>query len=131
MAKKEPTRAEREELEGPGIDLNPELEGEETSEPQAASNSVAAPAKPPAEPQPAIELPKSNKQTEPPPICPACNVNCVAGHSEPLYTWYKCSNPQCPIGTRGYTEKKLRPFARAKMLQARRRTEPDEPYAAR
>jgi hypothetical protein len=136
VAKDKPTRAEREELEGPAIDLNPAVETESRLEAgggreegvAAAPPAIAEPVAPPA----ASEAPQgSNRQTDPPPMCPACNVKCTATHSEPMWTWYKCTNPQCPIGTRGYTEKKLRPFARAKVLQARRRIEPDEPYAAR
>lgn len=138
MAKEKPTRAEREELDGPGIDLNPEVEtggrleagGGREELVAAAPPETAEPVVPPA--APASETPEgSNRQTDPPPMCPACGVKCGATHSEPMWTWYKCTNPKCPIGTKGYTEKKLRPFARAKVMQARRRIEPDEPYAAR
>lgn len=121
MAKKERDANAADE---PAVDLNPEIEAEqeEKSEVRSQETKAKATAVPPE-----AEGPKSNRQDQPQPVCPACKVKCVSKHSTETFTWYYCPQAGCPIGSQGYSEKVLRPFARARMAKANE----ESPYSAR
>ncbi len=126
MGKQPRTREEiqeRDETEGPAIDLNPRVE--ETGEPAKHANDAKGEAKAAAEE-------KTPRQTDPPPICPACGVKCVAKSSTQYKTYYYCPGTKdaegnvtvCPAA---FSYPKPRPGV-TRRLQGFRN---DEPYAAR
>lgn len=114
MAKKE---REANAADEPAVDLNPEIEAEQEEKSESKATAV----------QPEAEGPKSNRQDQPQPVCPACKVKCVSKHSTETFTWYYCPQAACPIGSQGYSEKVLRPFARARLAKANE----ESPYSAR
>lgn len=122
---KKPTREEvqeRDETEGPSIDLNPPVDetiAQGNGEPAKHANA-------------AKEETKAPRQTDPAPICPACGVKCVARSSTQYKTYYYCPGTKDDAGNvtvcpAAFSYPKPRPGV-TRRLQGFR---DDEPYAAR